>query len=1474
MEAKMLDVPPCCPMEFCRKGANMEKCRNSQHRCADCNHGAPSLPSLNAHIVNYHDLKYSFKREFGGVTEEYIVHRESPTSNLHCPLKGCQLSFPSTRQLQGHLAKQMEGTKLLKGHENQLAKAEFQFQSTSSQPTFPSTSESPDTYRLPSVGLPSSVRQLDPSFVPDSSLLPNSPLLSEPSCPTADADELGHTGSPRLPSTASSLQPTSDSHDTPQLHSTPSPAAALASVDFPSSTPERPSSILAPPSPLLAPYSCTLQDVEDLAAQTFRPQPQEPLPTGMASLLDTLPDEIPLWHHRVLNIFICRGCHYPVKAKAVIAHQKGSNNHPSYKYTDVMRNSLQAFVEAHGVKDELPDKVITDPASRIEEIEEVKSGETDFCCTKCNLAYSTADSFRHHIRGKKARHVMAADDCWEDFAERGLAQKIFGQLIRVKCRSSSTSSTGTLDPFTILRDQFLPKLELNRDIPVLGSDSERPFYLKKTDWDRHLHEYIGSPQKAGLLVAMYALPLPRRNLDPDPLVLVADVALQYLTHVSDQVRKSVHDVKRALLNLPMSGQKGWMPLSEASSLRTYSRFLAQFVVVILRSESEGSSKKAKKRARPHKAQLPEYRFTLSARSKKAADRLLVALRQCSLDSDTLGVPAAGPSEGEGYGENPDLATEEVLNVTEEKEGTEEEEEKEDEKEGTEEEEEKEDEKEGTEEEEEMEEEMDYEEEDQMIEEDEDVEGHGLAHAEGEDLVRDSLGFHSMGGASGDYSPSNCEDSASDNDFESGQGRNLPNRRKFNRHTSPFSSSVLDAFHEFIYEFFSEYESDTGPEDVVNPAFKFNHPIERYYALRALRGDGTFRPVSLITQLFAQAKYICRCVAWYEARRRRHEYEGSILRATRELARRNLSTDTASTFSSACAYGAYTATLVKSTPVVGRCLADDNGERLQCGRSVLVVSQFRKGLLDLHEKICERIKTLFRGQRPGVFYPAGLNPRLRELFNLYFTVIRPVEVILASALDPALGRLYTTYAWVWDCHVVKTPDFTPVFRDSMRTFCGVFHCTVSVFRHLNVELGRIFLGPQYVTQNFSGFDILADQRSHSAKVERSIYGNQRNMLPSLTSDTLLTYGLVSGRWHDMLGFGLGPVILEPIQVRIKVEMALRHGFRTHLPERGAVPVAQADTVKDAVAIAHSVLTETVANMKADWTKDFTRIVSREIKKQLQIRADNIPEPLTNTTASSPTPHVSSSSAPSANASAEAVPTPPVNRLRQSGRRLPSSNGVTTARKPCHRPNPRTGDDIPAQGPTMSLRQRRSRPVLISGSEDEEESFPVFQVSRPSPFEARSPSVALSLGALPPPATLSLSSSQTTLATLSSSSSSQTALASTSSSLPLPKTKPGKHSLQQGDDSLPAAKKARTRRPPGKQEAYLHGLPQVEVYIDVLPQDLKRRSRPEPLALPPAEAGTRDTDPWAMDMAIGRPSSEPDKSSMPLMLNDPNITLVQD
>lgn len=224
----------------------------------------------------------------------------------------------------------------------------------------------------------------------------------------------------------------------------------------------------------------------------------------------------------------------------------------------------------------------------------------------------------------------------------------------------------------------------------------------------------------------------------------------------------------------------------------------------------------------------------------------------------LGVPAAEPSEGKGGGENPNLATEEVLSVTEgeDKEegmGEEAEAEAEAEEEG-----------------------IDYDEEDQMIEEDEDVEGRGLAQVEGEDPVHDSLGFHSMGSTSSNYSPSDCEEAASDDDFESGPGRNLPNRRKFNRHTTTFSSSMLDAFHEFIYAFFSYYESDTGPEDIVNPADKFSHPLECYYTLCALCRDGTFRPVSLITQLFAQAKYICRCVTWYKAGHRRHEYDGSIL----------------------------------------------------------------------------------------------------------------------------------------------------------------------------------------------------------------------------------------------------------------------------------------------------------------------------------------------------------------------------------------------------------------------------------------------------------------------------------------------------------------------------------------------------------------------------------------------------------------------
>ncbi|KAG5220704.1 hypothetical protein IMY05_C4535000300 [Salix suchowensis] len=197
------------------------------------------------------------------------------------PTPRLELSFPSTKQLRGHLAKQNEGGQLLTGHENQLA-----------EPGFGSIHDQRPHGRLS----PALQRILMPAGCP-------------PSCSTADADELCHTRSPRPPSRASSLQLTSDSHDTPQLHSTPSPAAAPArpspspqlqdtdnrhGVMDPTSAASRTGSAELPNMAqqylLATPCAIFLHSTgcEDLAAQTFCPLPQEPLPTGMASLLDTL----------------------------------------------------------------------------------------------------------------------------------------------------------------------------------------------------------------------------------------------------------------------------------------------------------------------------------------------------------------------------------------------------------------------------------------------------------------------------------------------------------------------------------------------------------------------------------------------------------------------------------------------------------------------------------------------------------------------------------------------------------------------------------------------------------------------------------------------------------------------------------------------------------------------------------------------------------------------------------------------------------------------------------------------------------------------------------------------------------------------------------------------------------------------------------------------------------------------------------
>ncbi|KAF9499165.1 hypothetical protein BDN71DRAFT_1428214 [Pleurotus eryngii] len=155
-----------------------------------------------------------------------------------------------------------------------------------------------------------------------------------------------------------------------------------------------------------------------------------------------------------------------------------------------------------------------------------------------------------------------------------------------------------------------------------------------------------------------------------------------------------------------------------------------------------------------------------------------------------------------------------------------------------------------------------------------------------------------------------------------------------------------------------------------------------------------------------------------------------------------------------------------------------------------------------------------------FIPMKLNTTLCQLWEVYYTLIHPAEKHLAMILwENSKSRLYMVYAWVWNGEVPKTPQFTCIFKATMEKFCSMKNCNICTFRHLNVVLGCVYLGSNFISKHFT-VDYLTQQRSHSGSVECNHYGHSSSMLPTITTDSLQIYSNISDEWGNLVGFSPG------------------------------------------------------------------------------------------------------------------------------------------------------------------------------------------------------------------------------------------------------------------------------------------------------------------------------------------------------------------
>ena len=169
-------------------------------------------------------------------------------------------------------------------------------------------------------------------------------------------------------------------------------------------------------------------------------------------------------------------------------------------------------------------------------------------------------------------------------------------------------------------------------------------------------------------------------------------------------------------------------------------------------------------------------------------------------------------------------------------------------------------------------------------------------------------------------------------------------------------------------------------------------------------------------------------------------------------------------------------------------------------------------------------------RREVFLPKKCPPELSDLLKKYLLIIRPVETRLSrhihekgtDAAELAVHN-YSTFMWVQDGKRVKSCTLRKDVADFLQKECGCKKGNPSSYRHIAVEMSRIFV------EHISFID-LAQQRGHSAKTAQTVYAAEMDHLPGMSSDVLLHFGTMSELWWNLAGAGPSKDLPVPFWMR--------------------------------------------------------------------------------------------------------------------------------------------------------------------------------------------------------------------------------------------------------------------------------------------------------------------------------------------------------
>ncbi|KIJ30700.1 hypothetical protein M422DRAFT_267745 [Sphaerobolus stellatus SS14] len=140
------------------------------------------------------------------------------------------------------------------------------------------------------------------------------------------------------------------------------------------------------------------------------------------------------------------------------------------------------------------------------------------------------------------------------------------------------------------------------------------------------------------------------------------------------------------------------------------------------------------------------------------------------------------------------------------------------------------------------------------------------------------------------------------------------------------------------------------------------------------------------------------------------------------------------------------------------------------------------------------------------------------FDLYLVLIQPFIITLCHVLSPVFTQHDTaevsTFLWIrngrWATYQMLLSYVTQFFKQT----CGIENLGCHGYRHMVVEIVRLFLGSEYEVDLENEEDMLADQCGHKKSTSIRHYANELDRINKVTSKNVGRSRMMSKAWFQV------------------------------------------------------------------------------------------------------------------------------------------------------------------------------------------------------------------------------------------------------------------------------------------------------------------------------------------------------------------------